>query len=76
MASELVQWTIYDHPADFPNNYVARQWLIGPRGVTPGTYAIHPHIEALRAYIQTQLPGAYCLTRSPNDDPVIVETWT
>jgi hypothetical protein len=24
----LAMWTIYDHPKDFPEHFVARKWLI------------------------------------------------
>lgn len=75
MSDELQQWTIYDHPADFPNNYVARQWFVGASGARPGDYAVHPDPDKLRDYIQQQLPGAVCLTRSPEDHPTIMETW-
>jgi hypothetical protein len=72
----LAQWTIYDHPSDYPNNFVAREWLVSRAGALPARMAINPDVNVLRDYIQTVLPGAVCLTRSPSDDPVIVETWT
>ena len=28
----LPMWVVYDHPSDYPETYIARQWLVGPDG--------------------------------------------
>jgi hypothetical protein len=70
---EVIMWTIYERPADFPEFFIAR-----PHVVRRGTHS------ALLAYLQhTTLDGVrkllpdglYCLGRSPDDEPQIVETW-
>lgn len=72
----LPMWTIYDHPSDFPHDYVARQWLVSKGGTvaTDIAYA-HPNLTVLRAAVRAVLPGATCLPRDPKDDPAVVETW-
>lgn len=63
-------WTIYDHPKDHPDFFVARRYL----GETPSTVTLaHTEIEQLRELFRLQ--GMICMPRDPSDDPVIVETW-
>lgn len=70
----LVMWTIYDHPTDWPEWYVARAFTITPEGSEPGdTVELHRDIEALRRAMQRR--GLYCLPRNEGDEPQIVETW-
>lgn len=72
-------WTIYDHPldADPAMPYMARRWVVdagGHRpGNTPGDVLAAASLDVLRE--QMMMMGLTCLTRSPGDDPVIVETW-
>lgn len=70
----LSMWTIYDRPADFPNDYVARRWEI--RGKAWGPTADHivcDDLWLLRDQLQelglTQMP------RMEEDEAHIVETW-
>lgn len=74
MTGELSQWVIYDHPADFPDSYVARRWTIGPRGIGRTDDIRIGTLEQLREPLQEA--GLFMLTRSPEDDPTIVEVWT
>lgn len=67
--SELVIWTVYDGPTDFPGEFVARKWLLD--GATNELRKAKT-LEGLRA----QLPkGLARLPRAALDDPKIVETW-
>lgn len=62
-------WTVYDHPTDYPNGFIARRFTLdGPTSntVTGAT------LEAVRAAIPQ---GLVCLPRAGSDDKVIVETW-
>lgn len=65
---------IYDHPKDFPDSFVVRsQWPL-PGGVIAFSKVARtaPTLEAARKLIPQ---GLYCIKRSPEDDPVIVESW-
>ena len=64
-------WTIYEKPKDFPAKWVVRLWW----GEFPEPMAgACDSLELARALIQSA-GGCYCIPRSPDDDPVIVETW-
>jgi len=73
--SDFVMWTIYDHPADFPEYFVARKWLIGNSRDNPeptDEIILNVDLEVLRKSIP---PWLYCMPRQANDDPCIVEVW-
>lgn len=69
-----MMWVIYDHPKDFPDKFVAREWNIGPGRATPLDNVITSNdLEELREQMVQK-----CLTKiikSNIDDPCIVETW-
>ena len=61
---------IYDHPADFPNEVVARLWdSERPTEI----YEKANSVDDL--YAKLPLKGMIRLERLPSDDPVIFETW-
>lgn len=69
----LRMWTVYDHPADYPDGFIARLWEVEGSSyratdqvVTGGT------LDGVRAQLP---PGLHRLPRSVGDDPVVVETW-
>lgn len=66
----LPLWTIYEHPHDFPNNYVARLWNMDQPSTT---IIVTPDLETLREQMMemhlTPIP------RWADDDPCIVEVW-
>ena len=71
----MTTWTVYASPADFPNApYVVRGWLIGPGGqvADSGALGFADTLDEARGMIPA---GLYRMERSPDDDPVIVETW-
>lgn len=71
----LSMWTIYDHPRDYPDTFVARRFEVGkgaPGAVATGDILLGD-LETLRKSFH--MAGLYCLTGSPDDDPNIVETW-
>ena len=67
-------WTVYDHPKDFPREFVARKSLIS-NGVTVVTdeVLVSPKLRDLRDEMERR--GLYRLPRFDNDDPIIVECW-
>ena len=74
MTRPLRMWTIYDHPSDDPQHFVARCWLTGPDDPMPLPLVIKSDSLAdLREHFECV--GLVCLARNDGDDPVIVETW-
>lgn len=62
--------TVYDHPADYPDKFVARVFdLNRPTNMA----AIADTYEELLEAIPTRSMAR--MERNPKDDPVIVETW-
>lgn len=72
--ASLPMFTIYDHPTDYPNAYVARLWLTLPEPRPTQITLHHPDLAALQQAM-TEL-GLSKLDRMPLDDPKILETWT
>lgn len=69
-ATALPIWTVYDHPSDWPDWYVARLFY----NETPtGNMLLYRDIEPLRDELTQR--GLVSMMRSPGDDSVIVETW-
>jgi hypothetical protein len=65
----MILWTIYKYPKDYPNDYVARQFILDqPTQIT----FIENTYERL---IRKLPPGMIRIPRDKTDDPVIVETW-
>ena len=70
MTRTLSIWTIYDHPLDAPDFYVARRFEYDQ---PTADVLISKDIEALRDMMEAR--GLVKLMRHPSDDPVIMETW-
>lgn len=71
----LAMWTVYDHPTDYPEKYVARRFEVDRSGPKPtDSIIIAPDLDSLRAILALDL-HLVCLARSEEDDPKIVETW-
>lgn len=72
----LPMWTIYAHPLDHPDHFVVRSYTVvrdgrdGPE--RDSKIALADSLEEARKLVP---PGLYCMTRSPLDEPQIVETW-
>ena len=69
----LAMWTVFDHPPDYPDVFLARKWLI-LHGVAVATneIVIGPTLQSVRDQIP---PGLFCQPRAPGDEVTIVETW-
>lgn len=76
MSDVLQMWTVYDHPTDYPHDFVARRWDVGGGGggepVKTDIVMTAKFLDDLRDMLP---PGLYCLPRLDDDDPKIVETW-
>lgn len=68
--SRLSIWVVYDHPEDWPEYYVAREWI----GDQPGNMVtLDRNLDRLRERLQRL--GLVRLERMPEDEPHILETW-
>ena len=70
---QLLIWTIYDHPLDYPDWFVARPHIIRPK--TSGPIPMHliaRDLDTLRALLPD---GLVRLERQAADDPCILENW-
>jgi len=68
-------WTVYDHPTDYPDKYVARRFDVDGKGARPTeSVIIHSDLDQLRDMLAFEM-HLTCIARSPHDDPKIVETW-
>lgn len=71
----LTVWTIYAAPADYPSvPFVVRGWRTSVRGdvVDTGMIGFADTLDQARAYLPE---GLYCVGRSDDDEPQIVESW-
>jgi hypothetical protein len=70
---QLLIWTVYAHPSDYPDWFVARPTIIRPK--TSGPMPMHlmaKDLETLRAMLPE---GLTRLDRNDADDPTIIEVW-
>lgn len=71
----LSMWTVYDHPTDYPDSFVARLHVIDAAGSRPtGSLIVADSLETIRYVLSFEL-NLTCLTRDPSDDKNIVEVW-
>jgi hypothetical protein len=68
-------WVIYDHPKDYPDEYVARLWQVGPNGETTCKSSVirTKVVDKLRRIFMKS--GLVRMDRSDIDDDCILETW-
>jgi hypothetical protein len=69
---DLLTWTIYDHPLDFPDSYVVRPFsskLACPLTV----HFAHAQLDVVRGALERL--GLTRLARSESDPPSVIETW-
>lgn len=71
--TKMSMWTIYDHPLDYPDSFVARRFEIGKSHKATTDVLTAPTLDMLRAKLPREFSA--CLSRDPNDEPAIVETW-
>lgn len=67
---EMQVWTIYDHPSDFPDKFVARRWVDAR---PTKDVLICSDLDELRQHFERM--GLMLILRNADDDPVIVESW-
>lgn len=74
-SDDLVMWTVYDRPKDFPNNFVARKWLIDHEGHAISTGNLMVCHDLAMIHFQLTNMGLHRIERDRNDDACIVESW-
>jgi hypothetical protein len=70
----LAMWTVYDHPTDHPDSFIARCHVVGSgiEGATTNTI----RTETLRTMrMVLRMAGLTPIKRDPADDAKIVEVW-
>ena len=72
----LVMWTVYKHPKDYPDEYVARKFVITEDFYEPSNESISSRsLRDVRNVLRSLYRGLIQLKRSPDDEPHIVEVW-
>lgn len=66
----LAMWTVYKHPRDYPNSYVARLWNMDQ---PTESVVVSPDLWSLRKLLLEM--NLIPMPRQEGDDPVIVEVW-
>lgn len=75
MSKILRMWTVYEHPSDFPDKFVARMFVVDENGArATASVIIAADIETLRDILAFEM-SLVPISRAVLDDPVIVETW-
>jgi hypothetical protein len=72
----LVMWTVYKHPNDYPDEYVARKVVIAEDFYRSSKESISSRsLRDVRNLLRSLYPGLIQLKRPPDDEPHIVEVW-
>ena len=73
MPDALMLWTIYNHPSNAPDHFIARKWLVsgGESTMTDEVFKAGT-LEELRKLLP---PGLYHIPRSDEDDSTVIESW-
>lgn len=66
-------WTVYDHPKDFPNSYVARRFEVGQDGAHPTNDIVQGDLTIIRKSFRQC--GLVRFDRNETDEPQIMESW-
>jgi hypothetical protein len=74
MHPPLGMWTVYDGPADYPGQFVARLWLIdgSPEPVPTSRVWVGGTLDEVLAKLP---PGLSMLPRDESDPTSVVGTW-
>lgn len=72
--TQLVTYTVYNKPLDYPDHFVVRRFRVVAKAVVPDPEPLVV-ADTLIAARQAIPAGLFCLTRNEDDDPYIVETW-
>jgi hypothetical protein len=69
-------WTVYKHPKDYPDEYVARKFVITEDSYGPSNDSISSSsLRDVRNLLRKLYGGLIQLKRPSDDEPNIVEVW-
>lgn len=63
-------WTMYDHPADYPNSFIARKFI---NAQPTNEVIVGQSVKEIRDILATK--DLRHFGRSPDDDSIIIENW-
>ena len=66
-------WSVYDHPADYPEGCAVRKILVEDDGLLPAEWQHFHSLQDARAVLARR--GLIRVPRAAEDDPALVETW-
>ena len=69
----LPMWVVYNHPSDYPEDYVARIYYSLPAPAATFMVIRSKSLASLQDFLLSR--GAIKFARDPNDDPAILEVW-
>lgn len=70
----MKQYVLYDHPDDFPDHYIVREWNIEEGRIAPkGIFARNKSLVFLMELMLHE--GMIFMNRSEEDDPKILGVW-
>jgi hypothetical protein len=75
MADVLNIWTVYEHPRDYPDQYVARRFEVGAGRAVPSPTNDMFVADTLAELHALLPPGLFRMPRFEGDSPSIVECW-
>jgi hypothetical protein len=71
---KLSIWTVYDHPTDYPSEFIARRFEVDVAGSRPTDDVLgSTSLDLLRNELAAR--GLTVINRMPADDKKIVEVW-
>lgn len=73
LRESLPMFVVYDHPTDQPEHFVARMWRTLPEPLPLYFMVRSEKLDTIRSFLDAA--GLVHLSRNPDDDPAILETW-
>lgn len=74
-ADDCAMWTVYKRPRDYHDHFVARKFSM-ITGRATDEVLVRDSLHSVRHAVAERMDnGGVCIERSPDDAPVIVETW-
>lgn len=75
MPGHVEMWTVYDHPTDYPDVFIARRTMIYSGGTTVMTGDTVTTVTLTDIRREMKSRGLARIPRWEDDDPKIVEVW-
>jgi hypothetical protein len=75
MNNGLPLYFVYDHPKDFPNDFVVRRWMLVKGELIPDKEIMMKTSNYADIKTEMMYMGLTKMARQPDDEPCIKETW-